>query len=96
VLEEQGVQHTVRARVSDNLLIPHLLAGSGGVAILGSGVATAFSRSLDLNIEEFPFPVPTLGIDTIWNPWLADDEFKTWMRGILVEAGEAFTAGQSL
>jgi DNA-binding transcriptional LysR family regulator len=95
VLEAHGLQHTVRARVSDNLLIPHVLAASGGVAILGWGVAAAFSRSLDLRIEEFPFPVPALGIDTIWNPWLADDQFTTWMRGILTEAAESFNAAQS-
>jgi hypothetical protein len=44
------------------------------------------SRYLDLRIEEFPFPVQSVGMDLVWNPWLADDEFKTWLRGLLVEA----------
>ena len=39
-----------------------------------------------LRIEEFPFPIPGLGIDMVWNPWLADDSFRAWMRGILLDA----------
>ncbi len=86
VLDEQGLPYTVRSRVSDNLLIPHLVARSGGVAIVGWGVAVAFGNAIDVHIEEFPFELPTLGIDMIWNPWLGDDEFTDWLRGILSEA----------
>jgi DNA-binding transcriptional LysR family regulator len=86
ILDAEGVQYTVRHRVSDNLLIPQLISGAGGVAVHRYRVATAMSRYLDLRIEEFPFPVQSVGMDLVWNPWLADDEFKLWLRGLLVEA----------
>ena len=86
VLDERGVPYRVRDRVSDNLLIPHLVAGSGGVAVHRFRAADVLRGFLDLRIEEFPFPMPGLGIDMIWNPWLYDDHFKDWLRGILREA----------
>lgn len=86
ILEEQGVAYTVRDRVDDNLLVPHLVAGSGGVGLHRHRVATAMQETLGLRIEEFPFPIPGLGIDMVWNPWLADDSFRAWMRGILLDA----------
>lgn len=86
VLDEQKVPYTVRDRVDDNLLIPHLVAGSEAVAVHRYRAAVAMSGALGLRIEEFPFPVPGLGIDMVWNPWLPDDRFQTWMRDVLVEA----------
>lgn len=95
VLDEMGVAYRVRARVSDFLLIPQLISVSGGVAIHSYGASHAFAEFLDLRIEEFPFPVPGLGIDMIWNPWLVDDEFRNWLRGILVEAALSRGLGES-
>ncbi|MFH5823394.1 LysR family transcriptional regulator [Georgenia sp. AZ-5] len=88
VLDAQGVTYTVRHRVTDNLLIPELVAGAGGVALHRYRAATAMSH-LNLRVEEFPFPIPTLGMDMVWNPWLADDQFKSWLRGIFLEAAES-------
>jgi DNA-binding transcriptional LysR family regulator len=85
-LDEQKVAYTVRDRVSDNLLIPHLISDAGGVAVHRYRITTVMSSYLDLRIEEFPFPVPSLGIDMVWNPWVVDEAFKTWLRGILLEA----------
>jgi len=89
VLDEQGVRYTVRDRVDDNLLVPPLVAGSGGVGLHRHRVATALKDLLGLRLEEFPFPIPGLGIDMVWNPWLADDLFRTWLRGVLLEAAAA-------
>ncbi|WP_167045284.1 LysR family transcriptional regulator [Salinibacterium sp. ZJ454] len=85
VLDEQGVQYGVRDRITDNLMVPHLVAHAGGVAVHRYRIAAAFSSYLDLRVEEFPFPLPELGVDMVWNPWLADDDFRSWMRDILVE-----------
>jgi DNA-binding transcriptional LysR family regulator len=86
VLDEHGVSYRVRDLVSDYLLIPQIVARSGGVAVHGFRVATALQPFFGLRIEEFPFPVQSLGIDMIWNPWLVDERFRSWLRGILVEA----------
>jgi DNA-binding transcriptional LysR family regulator len=70
ILEEQGVPYTVRQVVPDQMLIPTLVARVGGVAVHRLRVAAAMRAELglDLRIEEFPFPVHTLGIDLVWNP----------------------------
>lgn len=86
ILNERRVPYTVRTRVSDNLLIPQLVAHAGGVAIHRSRISTALSRELDLRIEDFPYPVPRFGIDMMLNPWLADDGFTGWLRQVLVDA----------
>ena len=56
---------TVRWLVSDNLLIPYLLASSGGVAVYRLRVTTLMRGHFDLRAEEFLFPVPGLGIDRV-------------------------------
>jgi DNA-binding transcriptional LysR family regulator len=86
ILDEQQISYRVAARVSDNLLVPYLVAGSGGVAIHRFRASAALNGHLGLRIEEFPFPLPTLGIDMIWNPWLIDVDFRSWLRGLLLEA----------
>lgn len=88
-LDERGIPYRIRARVSEFLLIPQLVSVAGGVAVHSYGASHAFAESLGLRIDEFPFPVPSLGMDMIWNPWLADDEFRDWLRGILVEAARS-------
>jgi len=86
VLDERRLPYTVRQLVPDNLLIPALVAHVGGVALHRHRVVTAMSALFPLRIEEFPYPVPGLGYDMVWNPRLGDDTFVSWLRGILHEA----------
>lgn len=86
ILDQHHVPYTVRQLVPDNLLIPAIVAHAGGVALHRHGVATPLAGMLPLRIEEFPFPVPSLGFDLVWNPRLQDDGFAHWLRGILQEA----------
>jgi DNA-binding transcriptional LysR family regulator len=93
VLDEQHITYTVRQVVPDNVLIPTLVAHVGGVALHRHSFVTAMAEVLPLRVEEFPFPVPGLGIDLVWNPRLADDSFITWLRAVLHEAaGEGHAA----
>ncbi|MGW0040602.1 LysR family transcriptional regulator [Rhodococcus sp. NPDC003348] len=82
-LDAHGVQYRIGQLISDFMTIPHLVAQAGGVAIHTYRVAVATRE--DLRIEEFPLPIPSLDIDMVWNPRLADDEFVGWLRRILVE-----------
>ncbi|WP_067664816.1 LysR family transcriptional regulator [Nocardia miyunensis] len=86
VLDEQGVNYRVGQRISDFLLVPYLVARAGGVALLRYRVAAAMRTLLDLRIEEFPFPIPGLGIDMVWNPNLGDQQFIAWLRQLLFDA----------
>ncbi|MER5688168.1 LysR family transcriptional regulator [Streptomyces sp. NPDC002205] len=85
VLEEKGVTYRVGQLISDFLLVPFLVARAGGVALLRYQVAAAMRTLADLRIEEFPFPLPGLGIDMVWNPRLADQYFIEWLRALLFD-----------
>ncbi|MFJ9665504.1 LysR family transcriptional regulator [Streptomyces sp. NPDC101219] len=86
VLEERGVTYRVGLRVSDFLLVPVLVARAGGVALFRYEVAAAMRELAELRIEEFPFPLPGLGIDMVWNPRSGDQEFVAWFRALLLDA----------
>lgn len=85
VLEEEGVPYRVGQLVSDFLLVPILVARAGGVGLFRYQVAAAMRTLADLRIEEFPFPIPGLGIDMVWNPRLADQYFIEWLRTLLFD-----------
>ncbi len=85
-LDAAAVPYRIGTLVSDFLLVPHLVARAGGVAVHTLRVASALAAHTPLRIEEFPLPVPPLGIDAVWNPRLADPEFIGWLREILVAA----------
>ncbi len=86
VLDQHDIEYSVRHIVPDNVLIPPLVAEVGGVAVHRHTVVTALSRSIPLRMEEFPFPVPSLGVDMVWNPRLGDQRFVAWMRRVLRDA----------
>lgn len=85
VLEEEGVTYRIGQLISDFLLVPFLVARAGGVALLRYQVAATMRTLADLRIEEFPFPLPGLGIDMVWNPRLADQYFIEWLRALLFD-----------
>ncbi|GGO81616.1 LysR family transcriptional regulator [Nonomuraea cavernae] len=85
VLEEKGIPYRVGQLVSDFLLVPFLVARAGGVALFRYQVAATMLTLADLRIEEFPFPLPGLGIDMVWNPRLADQHFIEWLRALLFD-----------
>lgn len=85
-MDAHGVQYRIGQLVSDHLLIPHLVATAGGVAVHTLRVAVAMRERVDLRIEEFPLPLSPLRVDMVWNPRLADAAFIGWLREILVEA----------
>ncbi|MEV5872397.1 LysR family transcriptional regulator [Streptomyces tendae] len=86
LLEEKGIPYRVGQLSSDFLLVPFLVARAGGVALLRHRVALAMQELTGLRIEEFPFPLPGLGIDMVWNPRLGDQHFAEWLRALLFEA----------
>lgn len=87
-LEEAGVRYHVALRVTDNLLIPHLVANSRTVALHRFQAIQELKDTLKLSTHEFPLPLQTIGVDIVWNPWLADDPFKSWLKAMLFEAAK--------
>ncbi|MGI5160673.1 LysR family transcriptional regulator [Microbispora sp. CA-102843] len=86
VLDEKGVTYRVGQLISDFLLVPYLVGRAGGVALLRYRVASEMRTLVELRIEEFPFPLPGLGIDMVWNPHLSDHYFTAWLRQLLFDA----------
>ncbi|SEF64724.1 DNA-binding transcriptional regulator, LysR family [Thermomonospora echinospora] len=86
VLDERGVTYRVGQLISDFLLVPYLVGRAGGVALLRFRVASEMRTLVGLRIEEFPFPLPGLGIDMVWNPHLGDHHFIAWLRQLLFDA----------
>ncbi|MTE17447.1 LysR family transcriptional regulator [Nocardia aurantiaca] len=86
VLDEKGVSYRIGGLISDFLVIPYLVASAGGVALLRYRVADAMRALVDLRIEEFPFPISSLGVDMVWNPHLGDQHFIAWLRQVLFDA----------
>ncbi|NKZ02316.1 LysR family transcriptional regulator [Actinomadura latina] len=86
VLDEKGVPYRVGQLISDFLLVPYLVGRAGGVGLLRHRVAAEMRTLVGLRIEEFPFPLPGLGIDMVWNPHLGDHHFIAWLRQLLFDA----------
>ncbi|MFG2042905.1 LysR family transcriptional regulator [Dactylosporangium sp. NPDC048998] len=86
VLDEKGVTYRVGQLISDFLLVPYLVGRAGGVALLRYRVAAEMRTLVGLRIEEFPFQLPGLGIDMVWNPHLGDHYFISWLRQLLFDA----------
>ncbi|WP_417563109.1 LysR family transcriptional regulator [Microbacterium sp.] len=86
ILDQHRVPYRIRETVSDYTAIPYFLASSRRVALHRRQAAYEFERLLGLHVAEFPFPIRGLGIDLVWNPWLADDEFRRWLRAALRDA----------
>lgn len=96
VLDERGVEYEVRRRVTDYLVVPHLVAAAGGVALHRYQAARDLVRTMRLRAEEFPFPAPGLGIDLVWSPWHGENVFRAWLRDVLVEAAAPLRERQDL
>jgi DNA-binding transcriptional LysR family regulator len=94
ILDQQGVRHVIRETVSDYVLIPRLVSATGGVALHRSRVVEALATSLDLRVEEFPFPIQEFGVDVVWNPWFDDDPFQVWLRQLLADAAATLDASR--
>lgn len=88
ILDAHSIDYEVRAHVADNLLIPRLLDAAPSVALQRFQVGVEFARSHGLRVEEFPFGISDLGVDLVWNPWVADFAFRDWLRDLVLAAAE--------
>jgi DNA-binding transcriptional LysR family regulator len=85
-LEEAHIPYRVAVRLTDYMLVPHFVAQGVGIAFHRLQATEEFKGQLTFATREFPVPIQTIGVDLVWNPWLAEDAFKQWLRDLLFEA----------
>lgn len=86
LLRQRGIEIDAQIRVNDWLLIPQFVAGERRVALHRRRAMERLAVYGGLTVVPFPFPLLGLGVDMVWNPWLGDDNFRGWLRDLLVQA----------
>lgn len=85
-LDAAGLHYRVGARVNDYLMVPYLVSSSRSIAMHRFQVTEEMADGLNLGTAEFPVPIQTIGVDLVWNPWLANDGYKSWLKDLLFDA----------
>ncbi|MEV7389175.1 LysR family transcriptional regulator [Streptomyces sp. NPDC091215] len=86
VMDSLGIHRLVRARCNDFLSIPWAVASSDALAVVQRRIALRFEEAGLVRVLSLPVPVPPLGIDMVWNPRLAHDPARNWLREQLLSA----------
>ncbi|MER5436610.1 LysR family transcriptional regulator [Streptomyces sp. NPDC002588] len=76
----------VQIVVFEFLMIPSVVRGTPMVALLQRRLAQQVAAQNGLRVMEPPIPLPTLGIDLVWNPRTAGDPGRAWLRRQLMNA----------
>ncbi len=70
----------VQCVVFDFLMIPSIVSGTPMIALLHRRLAQQLAARHGLRVMESPIPLPTLGVDMVWNPRTAGDPGRMWLR----------------
>ncbi|MGW1668099.1 LysR family transcriptional regulator [Streptomyces sp. NPDC002324] len=76
----------VRCVVCEFLVIPSMVSGTSMIALLPRRLARRLAAQRGLRVMEPPTPLPSLGIDLVWNPRTTGDPARTWLREQLMRA----------
>ncbi|MBE4734018.1 LysR family transcriptional regulator [Streptomyces caniscabiei] len=76
----------VQCVVFDFLMIPPMVSGTPVIALLQRRLARRVTAQHGLRVMESPIPLPSLGIDLVWNPRTAGDPGRIWFRKQLMRA----------
>jgi DNA-binding transcriptional LysR family regulator len=83
MLQAHGIHVDTRATVSDSLVMADLVARGPFLALYREQVARSLPDSMGLSWVRLPFATGSNDMDMVWSPWLSDDAFKVWFRGVL-------------
>ncbi len=86
VLAELIPDLVVQIVVFEFLMIPSVVRGTPMVALLQRRLAQRVAAQNGLRVMEPPIPLPTLGIDLVWNPRTTGDPGRAWLRKQLIRA----------
>lgn len=80
LLDSLGIQPRVRIRAHDFLLIPLLLEATDLIAIIQERIARRFAAAGLVLVRPLPIEASPFGVDMVWNPRLAQDPVRPWLR----------------
>ncbi|UUT34790.1 LysR family transcriptional regulator [Microbacterium elymi] len=83
IMQAHGIHVDVAATVTDSMMLADLVAGGPFVAVHLAQVVRALPASSELWSVPLPFPTGATGMDMVWSPWVSDDAFTQWFRGVL-------------
>lgn len=86
MLRHRGIEVDIDVRVNDWLLVPQFVEGMRRVGLHRRRIMERMARHRELYFVPFPFDLLGLSVDMVWNPWLADDAYRGWLRDLLVQA----------
>lgn len=75
-----GLQPRIVAGVQDFTAVPYMVTGTDRIAALPGRFAALTARHADLQIDDFPVPVPPLVEAFWWHPSHAHDAGHMWFR----------------
>ncbi|MPY59851.1 LysR substrate-binding domain-containing protein [Streptomyces spongiae] len=70
----------VQCVVFEFLMIPSMVSGTPMIALLQRRLAQRLAAQHGLRVMESPIPLPSLGVDLVWNPRTDGDPGRVWLR----------------
>lgn len=88
-LKEMGKRRNIRLVVENEVVIPHLVAGSDLLANVVLLIAEAFAASLPIEIRPLPVPITDIKFYQYWHTRHQKDPAHAWLRQTIKNVCEA-------
>jgi DNA-binding transcriptional LysR family regulator len=86
LLEAQGLSRSVALVVPYFSVVPFVVHETGLIATMSQRLASAYSRSLPIELSEPPLELSQYGVRMIWHRRTSKDEGARFFRGVLKDA----------
>lgn len=80
LLAPLGLKRRLTARTPHFLVAPYIVANSDLIAVVPSGLAKYFGRSLPLSIRKVPLRMPPFCMRMLWHKRTIEDPANSWLR----------------
>jgi DNA-binding transcriptional LysR family regulator len=88
-----GVKRRLALATPHFLSVPPIVANSALIAVVPSGLANRYCRSLRLAIRELPFSMPPFCMRMLWHERFSGDVAHAWLRTKIVQGSSRLRAG---
>jgi DNA-binding transcriptional LysR family regulator len=81
ILAGHGLRRRLLAATPHFLTVPHVVAASDLIAVVPSGLAARFRKTLQLEVRKVPILLPRFHLRLQWHEHAAEDPAQQWLRG---------------